>query len=163
MIITKRKPVSVGEMINEEFIAPLGITQGQLSSAMGVSRRTVNELCTGKRSITVDTALMLAKVFGNTAHFWLNLQQRNDIWAALHSPKRMEKIERVSPTREAIAQQGVPVDAIIFDKLSEANIGELILYYEILTSLTGSILNINTYNQPGVELGKRILADKFKK
>jgi glucose-6-phosphate isomerase len=66
-------------------------------------------------------------------------------------------------TREAIAQQGVPVDAIIFDKLSEANIGELILYYEILTSLTGSILNINTYNQPGVELGKRILADKFKK
>ncbi len=103
MIITKRKPVSVGEMINEEFIAPLGITQGQLSSAMGVSRRTVNELCTGKRSITVDTALMLAKVFGNTANFWLNLQQRNDIWAALHSQKRMEKIERVRPIREAIA------------------------------------------------------------
>ncbi len=103
MIITKRKPVSVGEMINEEFIVPLGITQGQLSSAMGVSRRTVNELCTGKRSITVDTALMLAKVFGNTANFWLNLQQRNDIWAALHSQKRMEKIERVRPIREAIA------------------------------------------------------------
>jgi len=103
MIITKRKPVSVGEMINEEFIAPLGITQGQLSSAMDVSRRTVNEPCTGKRSITVDTALMLAKVFGNTANFWLNLQQRNDIWAALHSTKRMKKIERVSPIRETIA------------------------------------------------------------
>ncbi len=55
------------------------------------------------KKITVDTALMLAKVFGNTANFWLNLQQRNDIWAALHSPKRMEKIERVSPIREAIA------------------------------------------------------------
>jgi len=66
-------------------------------------------------------------------------------------------------TREAIAQQGVPVDVIILDKLSEKNIGELILYYEILTSLTGTILNINTYNQPGVELGKRILVDKFKK
>ena len=52
---------------------------------------------------------------------------------------------------------------LTLDKLSEANIGELILYYEILTSLTGSILNIDTYNQPGVELGKRILADKFKK
>ena len=103
MIITKRKPISVGEMINEEFLAPLGITQGQLASAMGVSRRTVNELCTGKRSITVDTALMLAKVFGNTANFWLNLQQRNDIWAALHSSKRMKKIERVRPIREAIA------------------------------------------------------------
>ncbi len=100
MILTKRQPVSVGEMITEEFLVPLGITQGQLSSAMGVSRRTVNELCTGKRSITVDTALMLAKVFGNTPNFWLNLQQRNDLWAAFHSPKRMEKIERVRPIRE---------------------------------------------------------------
>jgi addiction module HigA family antidote len=103
MIITKRKPVSVGEMITEEFIAPLSITQGQLASAMGVSRRTVNEICTGKRSITVDTALMLAKVFGNTPNFWLNLQQRNDIWTALNSPKRMEKITRVIPIRKAVA------------------------------------------------------------
>jgi len=103
MILTKRQPVSVGEMITEEFMAPLGITQGQLASAMGVSRRTVNELCTGKRSITVDTALMLAKVFGNTPNFWLNLQQRNDLWTALHSPKRMKKIEQVRPIREATA------------------------------------------------------------
>ena len=101
MILTKRQPVSVGEMITEEFMVPLGITQGQLASAMGVSRRTVNELCTGKRSITVDTALMLAKAFGNTPNFWLNLQQRNDLWIALHSPKRMEKIERAIPIREA--------------------------------------------------------------
>jgi addiction module HigA family antidote len=70
---------------------------------MGVSRRTVNELCNGKRSITVDTALMLAKAFGNTPNFWLNLQQRNDLWAALHSPKRMAKIEQVRPIREAAA------------------------------------------------------------
>ncbi len=103
MIFTKRQPVSVGEMITEEFMVPLGITQGQLASAMGVSRRTVNELCTGKRSITIDTALMLAKVFGNTPNFWLNLQQRNDLWTALHSPKRMRKIERVWPIREATA------------------------------------------------------------
>ena len=47
MILTKRKPVSVGEMITEEYLVPLGITQGQLASAMGVSRRTINELCTG--------------------------------------------------------------------------------------------------------------------
>ena len=65
-------------------------------------------------------------------------------------------------TREAIAQQGVPADTIVLDRLSETNIGELILYFEILTSLTGSMLNIDTYNQPGVELGKRILVDKFK-
>jgi len=103
MILTKRQPVSVGEMITEEFMAPLEITQGKLASAMGVSRRTVNELCTGKRSITVDTALMLAKVFGNTPNFWLNLQQRNDLWKALHSPKRLKKIEQVKPIREATA------------------------------------------------------------
>lgn len=101
MILTKRQPVSVGEMITEEFMKPLGITQGQLATAMNVSRRTVNELCTGKRSVTVDTALMLAGVFGNTPDFWLNLQQRNDLWAALHSTKRMGKIKRVKPIRKA--------------------------------------------------------------
>ena len=46
---------------------------------------------------------MLAKVFGNAPNFWLNLQQRNDLWTALHSPKRMKKIERVRPIREATA------------------------------------------------------------
>ena len=102
MNITKRKPVGVGEMLTEEFLGPLGITQGELAAAMGVSRKTVNELCTDKRSVTADTALMLARVFGNTPDFWLNLQQRNDIWAALHTPKRLARIERAKPIpREA--------------------------------------------------------------
>ena len=48
-------------MITEEYLEPLNITQGQLAQAMGVSRKTVNELCTGKRAVTVDTALLLAK------------------------------------------------------------------------------------------------------
>jgi len=100
MIITKRQPVSVGEMITEEYLEPLGITQGQLAKAMGVSRRTVNEICTGKRAVTVDTALMLAKVFENTPDFWLNMQRRHDIWAALHSPKRKARIENAKPLLE---------------------------------------------------------------
>ncbi|MFC1524416.1 HigA family addiction module antitoxin [Thermodesulfobacteriota bacterium] len=103
MIITKKQPVSVGEMLVEEFIEPSGITQAKLAEAMGISRRTVNELCNNKRSITVDTALMLAKVFGNTADFWLNLQRRNDIWAALHSPKRKARIDKARPLEEALA------------------------------------------------------------
>ena len=94
MNITKRQPVSVGEMLKEEFLEPLHITQDQLAKLMGVGRKTVNELCTNKRNITADTALMLAKVFNNTPDFWLNLQQRNDIWNALNTPKRREKIER---------------------------------------------------------------------
>ncbi len=102
MNITKRKPVGVEEMLTEEFLQPVGITQGQLAEAMGVSRKTVNELCTDKRSVTADTALMLARVLGNTPDFWLNLQQRNDIWAALHTPKRLARIERAKPLpREA--------------------------------------------------------------
>jgi len=97
MNITKRQPVNVGEMITEEFLVPLGITQGRLAEAMGVSRKTVNELCTNRRSVTADTALMLATVFGNTVDFWLKLQQRNDVWRALNTPKRRARIEKAKP------------------------------------------------------------------
>ena len=94
MIITKRQPVSVSEVLIEEFMEPLAVTQGQLAKAMGLSRRMINEICNNKRSVIVDTALMLAKVFGNTPDFWLNVQRRNDIWAALHRPKRMARVEK---------------------------------------------------------------------
>ncbi len=94
MNITTRQPVSVGEMMTEEYLMPLGITQGQLAEAMGVSRKTVNELCTNRRSVTADTALILARVFGNTADFWLQLQQRNDLWKALNTPRRRARIDK---------------------------------------------------------------------
>lgn len=98
MNVTKRQPVSVGEMITEEFLVPMGLTQGQLAEAMGVRRKTVNELCTNRRAITVDTALMLATVFGKTAKFWLNLQQRNELWKALNTTNRRSRIEKAKPT-----------------------------------------------------------------
>jgi antitoxin HigA-1 len=97
MNITKKQPVSVGEMITEEFLEPLGLTQGRLAESMGVSRKTVNELCTNRRAITADTALMLATAFGNSAEFWLNLQQRSDIWNALNTPKRRARINKAKP------------------------------------------------------------------
>ncbi len=97
MNITKKQPVSVGEMITEEFLEPLELTQGRLAESMGVSRKTVNELCTNRRAITADTALMLATAFGNSAEFWLNLQQRNDIWNALNTPKRRARINKAKP------------------------------------------------------------------
>jgi addiction module HigA family antidote len=101
MTMTKRKPASVGEMLREEFIAPLELTQGQLAEAMGVPRKHVNELCTGRRAITADTALMLARVFGNSAEFWLNLQRRNDLWEAMNSPERRHRIEKARPLQRA--------------------------------------------------------------
>lgn len=101
MLMTERKPVSVGEMLREEFMEPLGLTQGRLAEAMGVQRKHINELCTDRRSITADTALMLARVFGNSAEFWLNLQRRNDLWAAMNSPERRQRIERAKPVMNA--------------------------------------------------------------
>ena len=97
MNITKRQPVSVGEILTEEFLSPMGLTQGQLAGLMGVSRKTINELCRNRRTITVDTALMLAQVFGNSAYFWLNLQQRVDLWEALNTEKRKIRIDAVKP------------------------------------------------------------------
>jgi addiction module HigA family antidote len=67
--MTKRKPVSAGEILVQEFMSPLSLTQEALAEAMGVQRKHVNELCNERRSITASTALILARVFGNTPDF----------------------------------------------------------------------------------------------
>ena len=100
MLETARKPVSVGEMLVEEFLAPLGLTQAALAQAMGVQRKLVNELCRNRRALTADTALMLSRVFGNSAEFWLNTQRRTDLWDALHTPARRRRIERAKALKE---------------------------------------------------------------
>lgn len=94
MLNTKRKPISPGEMLVEEFLSPMGLTQSALAEAMGVPRKLVNELCNGRRAVTADTALILARVFGNSAEFWLNTQRRADLWEALNTPRRRERIQR---------------------------------------------------------------------
>jgi addiction module HigA family antidote len=100
-MLTKRRPVSVGEMLEEEFMKPMKLTQTALARVMGVERRLVNELCNDRRAVTVDTALMLARVFGNTPEFWLNVQRRNDLWQALNTPERRKRIERARPVGHA--------------------------------------------------------------
>jgi addiction module HigA family antidote len=97
MLITKRKPAGVGEMLTEEFMAPLGLTQGALAEAMGVQRKHVNELCNNRRNVTAPTALILARVFGNSPDFWLNVQRRSDLWEAMHSPRERDRIKRARP------------------------------------------------------------------
>ena len=101
MLTTSRKPVSPGEMLKEEFMKPLGLTQTALADAMGVERRLVNELCNDRRSVTADTALMLARVFGNTPDFWLNTQVRTELWEALNTPERRKRIDRAKPVKSA--------------------------------------------------------------
>lgn len=97
MLMTKRKPVSVGEILTEEFMEPLGLTQAALAVAMGVPRKHVNELCNDRRKVTAATALILARVFSNSPEFWLNAQRRNDLWAVMNSPEERARIERAKP------------------------------------------------------------------
>ena len=85
MLMTTRNPVTVGEILTEEFLEPMGLTQGALADAMGVARGHVNELCNDRRTVTAPTALILARVFGNSPEFWLNMQRRADLWEAMHS------------------------------------------------------------------------------
>jgi antitoxin HigA-1 len=101
MLMTKRKPASAGEILVAEFMKPLGLTQGALAEAMGVPRKHVNELCNDRRSVTAATALILARVFGNTPDFWLNVQRRTDLWEAMHSPTVRERVDRARPLTDA--------------------------------------------------------------
>ena len=101
MMMTKRKPAGVGEILIEEFMKPMGLTQGALAEAMGVQRKHVNELCNNRRAVTAATALILSKVFGNSPDFWLNVQRRSDLWEAMHSLRERERIERAKPLNVA--------------------------------------------------------------
>jgi addiction module HigA family antidote len=97
MIATKRKPASVGEILTEEFMAPMGLSQVMLAAATGLPRKHINELCMNRRTVTAPTALILARVFGNSAEFWLNIQRRNDVWNAMNDPEELARIERAHP------------------------------------------------------------------
>jgi addiction module HigA family antidote len=77
--MSKIVPIHPGEVLHEEFLKPLGISQNKLGSDLGVSPRRINEIIHGKRSITADTALRLARYFGNSASFWLGLQMDYDL------------------------------------------------------------------------------------
>ena len=71
-----------GEVLNEEFLLPLGITQYRVAKDIAISPRRINEIVHGKRALTPDTALRLGKYFGVSAQFWLNLQARYDLQTA---------------------------------------------------------------------------------
>lgn len=97
MLTTKRRPAGIGEILTEEFMEPMGLTQQALADAMGVPRKHVNELCNDRRSVTAPTALILARVFGNSPEFWLNIQRRCDLWEAMNDREERKRIERARP------------------------------------------------------------------
>ena len=75
----KLHPVHPGEVLLEEFLKPMGISQNRLALNIGVPARRINEIVLGKRGITADTALRLAKFFGTSAQFWTGLQSQYDL------------------------------------------------------------------------------------
>lgn len=95
--VDKISPIHPGEVLLEEFIEPLGLTQHQVAVAVGVPPRRINETVHGKRRITADTALRLARYFGTTDLFWINLQSRHDL-----------EIERIQPAVGLTAELSSP-------------------------------------------------------
>ena len=96
-----RPPTHPGEMLREEFLKPLGLTQTEFAARLGVSYPRLNEIVRGKRSVTPDTALRLARVLGMSADFWLGLQQDWDLWHAMRSEKA-EEIARLAPLSPSV-------------------------------------------------------------
>lgn len=83
----QRPPTHPGEMLLEEFLKPLAISQSAFAVRLGISFPRLNEIIRGKRGVTPDTALRLARVLELPADFWLGLQQDWDLWHAVHSEK----------------------------------------------------------------------------
>jgi addiction module HigA family antidote len=83
-------PVHPGEILLEDFLIPMGITRYRLAKSIGVPQRRIDEICAGKRAVSADTALRLARFFGTDAQSWMNLQGQYDLESA-----EMELSERI--------------------------------------------------------------------
>jgi len=92
---THRTPTHPGEMLLEEFLAPMGLTQRALADAIHVPYQRINEIVNGRRGVTPSTALRLSRFFGTSASFWMNLQLRWDLYQAQRA--EMRELETIKP------------------------------------------------------------------
>lgn len=97
---TNREPTHPGEMLREEFLEPMKLTQKDLADSIKVPYQRVNEIISGKRGVTPSTALRLAKYFGTSAGFWLNLQMRFELYSAQKKEQAVLKKIKQIKTRE---------------------------------------------------------------
>jgi addiction module HigA family antidote len=96
-IPSNRAPIHPGEILLEEFLIPMDLTQRELANRIGVPYQRVNELVNGKRGVTPSTALRLSKVFGTSPDVWLNLQLRWDLYFAQKAEKKaLNAIKRIN-------------------------------------------------------------------
>lgn len=94
-----RRPTHPGEMLREDFLPDYGLSVAGLAEAVGVSRQSINELLRERRAISPDMALRLARLFGNTAEFWLNAQRAIDLWDVAQAIKK--DVARIKPLSAA--------------------------------------------------------------
>ena len=87
-------PIHPGEVLNEEFLRPMGVTQYRLAKAIGVDARRIHAIVHGERAITAETALLLSRYFGNSAEFWMGLQGQYDLEVA--SDRLSQRLELVT-------------------------------------------------------------------
>jgi addiction module HigA family antidote len=92
-------PIHPGEVLMEEYLEPLGITQHRLAIAIGVPPRRINEIVHGKRRITADTALRMARYFGTSERFWMNLQGRYDLEVV--RDRLVDTLDEITPLKSA--------------------------------------------------------------
>ena len=92
-------PIHPGEILMDEFLEPLGVTQHRLAVAIGVPPRRINEIVHGKRRITADTALRMARYFGTSERFWMNLQGRYDL--ELERDRLVDTLDEIQPLKSA--------------------------------------------------------------
>jgi addiction module HigA family antidote len=85
----KRPPTPPGEMLLEEFLRPSGLTQVQAARRVGIPLNRLNEIIRGKRGISADTALRLARLFDMSPEFWMSLQADSDLWHAAHALRKV--------------------------------------------------------------------------
>lgn len=98
-MIDTMSPIHPGEILQEEYLEPLGVSQYRLAKVVGVPPRRINEIVHGKRGISTDTALRLARYFGTSERFWLNLQSRYDI--EVERDRLAATLARIEPLRSA--------------------------------------------------------------
>jgi addiction module HigA family antidote len=95
MNITIRKPFTPGEILLEEFMEPYNLTQTKLAELTGITRRRINEIIKGKRTITPDTALRFAKLFNISPDYWINLQTKINLWTELQKKGKQKSIRKI--------------------------------------------------------------------
>ena len=95
-----RPPTHPGEMLQEEFLIPMALTQRELATAIHVPYQRINEIINGRRGITPGTALRLGRFFGMTAAFWMNLQLRWDLYYAQQSEQ--QELDKIQPRQSLL-------------------------------------------------------------